>query len=291
MTDTGVPATYDDLRDRLQERMDEFAAGQRRIAQVLLNDPSGTAFRTITETANAAQVHESSVVRFATSLGLKGYPGLVELCRQRLAEEAQLVSRFGRAQQHADSSSLLAEAAEHDQQNLVQTYSRIDPDQWDAAVQLLADADRIHVMGLRKCLPVAQLMTYLLRLVRPGVHQVAPVAGALVDEFRQLNAGDVFAAISIHRYTADTVRAFHVAKSRGLTTIAFTDSAGSPLARIADVSFFVDCEGVTMLRSVTAFSSLVQTLATGVAIHNGTQSRDELLVDEQLLSEFSVYSE
>ncbi len=286
-----TPTTYDELRERLQRRMDGLAAGQRRIAELLLNDPGGTAFRTIAETAHAAQVHESSVVRFATSLGLKGYPGVVQLCRQRLAEEAQLVNRFGRAQQHSDASSLLAETAEHERQNVLRTYTRIDPETWDHAVQVLADAERIHVMGLRKCLPVAQLFTYLLRLVRPGVHQIAPVAGGLVDEFRELDAGDAFVAVSIHRYTADTVRAFELASSRGLSTIAFTDSAASPLARIANVSFLVDSEGVTLLRSVTAFSSLVQTLATGVAIAKGARSRDELSVDEQLLSEFSVYSE
>lgn len=285
-----MPATYDELRSLLQERLSDLAPGQRRIAQLLLDDPDGTAFRSIGETARLAEVHQSSVVRFATRLGLSGYPALVSLCRERLTVEAQLVARFGRAQQHAAGDDLLSRMLEHEQDNLQRTYTRLSGERWDRAVEVLAKARNVHVMGLRKCLPVAQLTAYLLRLVRPGVRQLVPVTGSLVDELRELEAGDVFVAASINRYTADTVRAFEYAKERGLATISFTDSAASPLARGADVTFTAACEGVTILRSVTAFISIAQALATAVAVHNGTQSRDELLTDEALLADFSVYT-
>ncbi|MER5390442.1 MurR/RpiR family transcriptional regulator [Saccharopolyspora sp. NPDC002686] len=285
-----APTTYEELCSAIQERIGGLAAGQQRIAELLLTDPEGTAFRTIGESAKLANVHESSLVRFATAFGLKGYPALAALCREHLAREARLITRFRRAGQHSETGEFLSTVVEHEQQNLTRTFTRITAEQWDRCVQLLAETDRVHVMGLRKCLPVAQLTSYLLRLVRPGVHQIAPVTGALVDELRDLRQGEVFIAISIHRYTAETVRAFEEAKKRGLHTIALTDTAASPLARIADVTFQVDCEGVTLLRSVGSFIALVQALATSVALRNGTRSRDELLSDEQLLSDFSVYT-
>ncbi|MET3922991.1 DNA-binding MurR/RpiR family transcriptional regulator [Arthrobacter sp. UYEF20] len=98
-------------------------------------------------------------------------------------------------------------------------------------------------------------------------------------------------AISIRRYTSDTVFAFEEAKRRGLSTISLTDNPASPLARDADVTFFVDSQGVHILRSISAFISLAQTLATSVAHKLGTESRSELLVDEQLLSALGVYTE
>jgi len=286
-----APTTYDGLRTAIQHRYDALANGQRRIADIVLNDPDGTAFRSIRETAELAQVHQSSVVRFAAIFGLNGYPALVTLCREHLTEQAHLVSRLSRVEETASTDGLRRSTLEHEQRNLDATFARIPADDWERTVRLLTDAELVHVMGLRKCLPVAQLMTYLLRLVRPGVHQVAPVTGALVDELRDLRADDVFVAISIDRYTADTVHAFEEAARRKLHTIAFTDSQSSPLARLADITFVVDCEGTGILRSVTSFIAVVQALATGVALNNGTRSRAELRQDDRLLGEFSIYSD
>jgi hypothetical protein len=47
--------------------------------------------------------------------------------------------------------------------------------------------------------------------------------------------------------------------------------------------------GRIRLRSVGSFIPLAQALATAVGIHRGTQSREELLSDERLLKQFSVY--
>jgi DNA-binding MurR/RpiR family transcriptional regulator len=266
-----------------------MAPGRQRIATIILNDPEGSAFRTIGETAQASGVHESSVVRFATSLGLPGYPALVELCRQQLTAQVQLIRRFDRARAQPSTEGFLAAISSYDRQNLTRTLAAVDGDSWDEAVQLLADASAVHTLGLRKCFAVAYLLSYLLRLVRHDVHQLSPPAGLFVDELRELRTGDVFVAVSIHRYTADTVDAFAYAKEHGLRTIALTDSPASPLVPNADIVFYVETTGVTILRSLTAFTSLVQALATAVAIRLGARSRSELLVDEQLLDRFGVY--
>lgn len=284
--------TYSQLQAELQSKMESLAPGQQRIARVLLTDPEGTAFRSIAETAKIAEVNQSSLVRFATMLGLKGYPALVRLCREHLADQANLIRRFDRVQQRPGSiQSLFAGVLDHEKDNLTRTYARIDEADWDLAVKSLTDAPWVYVMGLRKCAPVAQLLSYLLRLVRPGVEQIAPAAGMFVDQLRDLDPDGVFVAIAIRRYTADTVRALNYAKNRGLKTIALTDDSASPLARLADTTFYIETEGVTILRSMTVFISIAQTLATAVTIQNGARSRQELLIDEQLLEDFNVYSE
>lgn len=285
------PRDYAELRAELQARMPTLAAGQRRIARVLLADPEATAFRSIGETAKVADVHESSLVRFAAAFGLSGYPALVRLCREQLAEQAQLVRRFEQAAELTGPEALLGSVVEHDRQNIARTFARLDKDTWDEAVALLTDARHVYVLGLRKCFAVAYLLAYLLRLVRPGVRQLTPSAGMLADDLRDLEADDVFVALSIHRYTADTVRAIAEAKRRGLGTLALTDNPASPLVPHADLTCYVETGGVTVLRSLSAFVSVAQALATGVALRSGTTTRSELLLDEQLLDSFDVYVE
>jgi DNA-binding MurR/RpiR family transcriptional regulator len=118
---------------------------------------------------------------------------------------------------------------------------------------------------------------------------MAPLEGGLVDELRNLNPGDVFIAASIRRYTSGTVQALRYAKGKGLVTVALTDDRSSSLAQIADHVFLIEAGGVTILRSLSAFTSLCQTLATAVGIELGAKTRSELLVDEQLLEDFGIY--
>ncbi|WP_203922985.1 MurR/RpiR family transcriptional regulator [Rugosimonospora africana] len=286
-----VPQTYAELRVLLQQQLPKLAAGQQRIAKVLLDDPEGTAFRTIAETARVAEVHESSLVRFATLFGLSGYPALVGLCRQQLASDAQLVRRLEHAQQHTATGELFSAVVEHDSRNLTRTFARIDHAAWERAVELLADAASVHVLGLRKCFSVAHLASYLLHMVRPRVRQIGAVPGLLVDDLRDIGPGDVLVVVGIRRYTADTVRVLDHARRGGVQTIALTDDPSSPLAAAADIAFYVETGGVTILRSLSAFTSVTQALTTAVAVRRGTSTRAELLTDESLLDAFGVYAE
>lgn len=294
--------TYDAVRQRLQERLGSLAPGQRRIADLVLTDPSRVAVQSLAENAEAARVHESSWVRFAQGLGLDGYPGLARLCREHISAQANLAGRFDQALNRGvetdDGASpaampvaLLARAVEHDTANLAETFSHISPESWERAVELLVTAPQVHVMGLRKVLPVAQLMTYLIHLVRRQVHLVAPLTGELIDYFREFEAGDVLVAISIHRYTKATMDATTEAKSRGVHVVVITDSPTSPLARNADVVFYVAGSSPYVLRSITAMISLVQALAGATAFQLGARSRSELLGKEELLGSYGVYVE
>lgn len=135
---------------------------------------TGTAFRTVGQTAKIAEVSQSSVVRLDQSLGLSGYPAVVELCRVYLAQEANLVARFDLVE-GSSSDDLFSAVVEHERENFTRTYARISPEVWRDTVHAVANAPRVHVLGLRKCESVAQLLACLLGLVRPGVSWVAPL--------------------------------------------------------------------------------------------------------------------
>ncbi|GAA0713922.1 MurR/RpiR family transcriptional regulator [Dactylosporangium roseum] len=98
-------------------------------------------------------------------------------------------------------------------------------------------------------------------------------------------------AIAIHRYSADTVRAFRWAQRVGATTVTLTDNPSSPLAGGATHTFYVDTAGVAMLRSVTALTSLVQALATAVAVRRGADVQPALRDEEELLATLGTYAD
>ncbi|MDA3624680.1 MurR/RpiR family transcriptional regulator [Saccharopolyspora oryzae] len=286
-----APETFDELAALLRARLPGLTRSQRLLAERVLADPEGVAFMTVTELAAAIGVNESTVVRFATGLDLDGFPGLVRLCRERLREQAQLLRRFANLESFAAQARHPIElAAAFDQANITRSMARVDRPAWQATVTALAEAPRVHVMGLRKCYSVAHLLGYLLGLVREDVSVLDGAHGTLTDQLRRVREGDCFVGISIHRYSADTVRAFEWASGRGATAVALTDNPASPLVRTAEHAFYLDTTGVSVLRSMTAFVALVQAMATAVAAERGTEARSALLVEEELLDSFEVYT-
>lgn len=297
---SAAPSTFDELVVVLQSRQDQLTPSQRLLAGRVMSDPEAVAFMTVSELASVVGVNESTVVRFATGLGLDGYPALTRLCRERLRREAQLLRRFTGLKQLAEQHQQpleppggfdpLEQATAFDQANIARTLARVDRTTWSHAVTALAEAPRVHVLGLRKCHAVGYLLGYLLRMIRDDVETLGSGPGTLVDELRRVRAGDCFVAVSIHRYSRDTVRAFEWAAGEGATTIALTDNPASPLVRPGGHTFYVDTTGVALMRSLAAFTSIVQALANDVAVASGTETRAALVAEERLLDAFEVYA-
>lgn len=265
-----APASYPELAALLKRRLPKLRGGQLRIAHLLLADPEGTAFRGISAAARLVEVHESSIARFANSLGLSGYPAIMELCRVWLAEQVRLAGRTKNEQEPPDG--LLSTIVEQERTNLTRSYGWLDSVAWSRAVELLANAPGVHILGLRESAAVAGLLSLRLGRARAGVRRLGE---SLVDELRELAEGDVLVAVSVRRYAAGTVRAAQYAQEQGLSVIALTDNAASPLCEFAEVALFAETEGVGPARSLTACVSLAQALAAEVSLRLGATLSDD----------------
>jgi len=284
------PTDFEALETVLHARSGDFTPQQRRVAERLLSDPGGCAFLTVTQLADAVDVNESTVVRFAMTLGLDGYPELIRLCQQRLRDQAQLVQDFQALTRPEDrGEGLLARVATLDQANIVRTFAAVDEGAWEHTVRVLHRARRIIVVGHRKSFAPASMLAYLLGLVRDEVHQLPADHRGGPELLRGIGTEDALIALAIHRYERDSVRALRVAQRLGAATVALTDNPSSPLRVHSDHVFYAEVAGVGILRSMTAVVALVQALANAVATELGADSRGSLLPEEQLLSEFDVY--
>lgn len=263
------PASYQELAELLRGRLPQLSGGQLRIAHLLLADPEGTAHRGISVAARLTEVHESSVTRFANSLGLSGYPEIMELCRVWLAEQAQAARRSDGNGQEAPGGVLSA-TLEQEQSNLTRTFGRLDRASWLAAVTMVAEAPGVPVLGLGESAPVAAL------LARKLVH-ARQVGSDLVEDLRRLGDGEVLVAVSVRRYAADTVRAVEHAREAGVKVIALTDNAASPIAEYAQAALFAEIGGVGGFSSLTAFASLAQALAAEVVLRRSDLGPDDRL--------------
>lgn len=95
--------TTNELLLRIKEKYKKMSKGQRRLADYVCNDYDKAVFLTAAKLGEIVGVSESTVVRFATQLGYKGYPGfqkaLEELVRNKLNSIQRMEVTYGRISQ------------------------------------------------------------------------------------------------------------------------------------------------------------------------------------------------
>jgi len=267
---------------------------KRTIAERVLSEPEAVAFMTIGELAGLCGVNESTVHRFAVGLGLNGYPALTALCRAQVREQAQLVRRFEQLSSEVDpdrnpSVSIIRQTGELDRKNILRSVSLLDEQHWSDAVEALSRSRSIYVMGMRQTFSVAHLLSYLLQLVRGGVENLGVSDGTLIDRIRDIGSNDCFVAVSVYPYARETLTATRFAAKRGARTIVLTDNPASPLVPYSTVPIYCETRGSSILKSMTAFTSVVQGLASEVALRRGVSTRSALLLGDELLDWFETY--
>jgi DNA-binding MurR/RpiR family transcriptional regulator len=245
----------------------------RRLAQVAtyaLDNPDEIAFGTAAGIATTAGVQPSTLVRFSQALGYQGFSDLQEVFRSRLRERVPSYDerlQQLRAHGHAASKTgaLLDGFAEAATRSLAAFRDTADPEAIDRAVALLAGAETIYLVGLRRSFPVTVYMAYAMGKLGIRSILVDGIAGLGAEQLSFVTARDALVAVSFTPYASETVALATAARDKGCRIVSLTDSAFSPIAQIADIWLEVAEANFEGFRSLAATMALAMTLSVGVA--------------------------
>ena len=106
----------------------------------------------------------------------------------------------------------------------------VDPDMLERAVDVLAAAPMIHLVGYRRSFPVASYLAYALE--KMAVPCVLHSGVGKLATGHAVRPGDAVLAITFAPYSAETVAFVEAARAGGHPVVAITDSLSSPLQRL-----------------------------------------------------------
>ena len=278
------------MLDVIKAQYDKMSKGQKKIADYISENMERAAFMTAMKLAEAAAVSESTVVRFATMLGYDGYPEF----QQAMADELQgrLVSpkKANTNEFRENRSELLRRVLVSDAQNIVDTIGMVDSDVFDQAVELVSNARKICVVGIRTCAPLADYLTYYLRMMRDDVVSVTTTnISEIYEQLSWLKKEDVVIGISFPRYSLRTLRAMDYANHQGARIISVTDSKYSPMNMYSSVCLWAKTDMITIADSLVAPMSTINALVIGVYLKNEEQIRKRLEALEESWNAFQTY--
>ena len=220
----------------LAERIRETALSprERRVADLILTDPSAMAFGTVASVAAAAGVGNSTVMRFATTTGFDGFRDLQH------AVQAEVDSQLRQAPhrvRHPQPGEPIERSLETEIANITETFARVDRAALMRATTRIARCPHVGVIAGDTARGVAQDFATQLGMVRRDVELVDTGSIALTRSLTWFTRADVLIAIDTARYEHTVTLACEHAVERRVPIIAISDSHLSPIAAIAKWSF------------------------------------------------------
>jgi DNA-binding MurR/RpiR family transcriptional regulator len=271
----GAPAaevaqeTFEALRQRLRNRFDQLSPHLQRIARSALEKPNDFALKTVVVIAAELQVQPSTLIRFAKEFGYSGFSQMQRIFRHRLIEgapgarEEVYVKQImpGRA---PDFGALLDGCVDALIASLEDVRRTVSPEELARATEMLRQADHIYIAGLRRSRPIATYLAYGLTRSERQCSLLDFGSGMAAEQIATMRPNDLLVAIAFTPYTqavVDVTLDTHLSRKR---ILALTDVPESPLARHADMAFYVDNSVTSQFRPISGALALAQTLITAL---------------------------
>ncbi|MBN9045281.1 MAG: MurR/RpiR family transcriptional regulator [Rhizobiales bacterium] len=266
------PRDYEELIRLIHQQHDQMSRTYQRISVFLTQNPNDVAVQSVNAIADRCGIHASSFVRFAQSLGYKGFKELQVLFQRRLATaapgfEARVKALETELRDSADHSEVgfLRELVARDIASLQELLNDISQEDLTYAADTLFKADTVYLLGQLRSEPVVELLRYVLTMLGKRCVLLSAAGGLATHMARTMRDGDVLVAVSFRSYANEVVNIVEEAGRNGVEIVAISDSTLSPLAKSARVLFAVPEHDYTFSRSLAAPMCLAQALVVAVA--------------------------
>ena len=279
-----------DILALIQENMNTFSKGQKRIAAFILDSYDKAAFMTASRLGKKVGVSESTVVRFAAELGYDGYPDMQKSLQKMIRNRLTSVQRLEVTNDRIGDQDLVSMVLQSDMEKIRLTLEELDRSAFDNAVKAIVSAKRIYIIGVRSSAAIASFLGFYFNLIFDNVVNVtAGTASEMFEHLLRVGEDDVVIGVSFPRYSSRTVQAMSFARDRKATTVAITDSEASPLAPICKYTLKARSDMASFGDSLVAPLSLVNALLVAVSRAKNDDLANTFQTLERIWEDYGVY--
>jgi DNA-binding MurR/RpiR family transcriptional regulator len=247
-------------------KTDSLNGAQKRLGHYLQNDSSALLLSNVRDLAQAVGVSKSTVVRFAKSLGYKGFPEfrreIQKEMRGKLRAAARMEETFAEL---GDDENIFAKLIKRDIQLLQETLQAASFPDFHKAVEIIWRAQKVFIIGLNASMALAYLLHFRLVRVKKDARWIFLTGGtSLLEQLAFMNPSDVLIAIDFLQVPREVQAALQHAKKVRAPILGITDFPSSAIAKAADVCLYAKRGLHTTVNSLTPAFSLVNALAIAV---------------------------
>lgn len=279
-----------DILSRISEKYDKMSKSHKLLANFISEHYEQAVFMTAAKLGEYLGISESTVVRFASSIGYDGYPGfqkaLEECVQNKLSRVQKMDAKYGKSSQ----SEILTSVLTSDIEKLQDTIQNLDPTAFETAVATILEADTVYVMGLRSNEPLAAFLHFYLNMIRRNVRLLNTTSvSETFEQMMHISEKDCFIGISFPRYSMRTLKAMEFANDRNAKVIAITDSIHSPMNLYSSCNLLARSDMVSIVDSLVAPLSVINALVVALCLKFPQEVKKNLEMLEEVWNNYQVY--
>lgn len=280
-----------ELLSRISDNYSSMSKGQKKIAAYIIQNYEKAVFLTAAKMGEIVGVSESTIVRFAVSLGYKGYPEfqkeLEDVVMNRLNSIQRMEVTYGRIPQ----SEILQTVLQSDMDKIKLTMEAVDPVAFNYVVDTILNAKNIYVLGIRSCAPLAAFLGFYLNLLFDNVRLLQTNnTSEIFEQMVRINEKDVIIGISFPRYSVRTLKALEFANNRNSKVITLTDSVNSPMNMYSSCSLIAKSDMASIVDSLVAPLSIINALIVALCMKKQDEVIGTLSSLEKIWEDYQVYN-
>ena len=268
-----------------------FSKGQRKIASFIEEHYDTAAFMTAAKLGEVVGVSESTVVRFATTLGYDGYPYLQKAMQEMIRDKLTSIQRIEVTTGRIAGGDVVENVLNQDIDKIKRTIEEVSREDFSKAVDAIINARNIYIFGVKSASHIASFFGYYLDLIFGNVKMLNSTSKTTTyEKLFRICEQDVMIGISFPRYSTMAVDAMSFARDRGADVIAITDSMISPLVASANSVLLARSDIASVVDTLVAPLSLINALLVAIVI----KRKDEIIHTfsdlEQVWKEQNLYT-
>jgi len=247
-------------------KADALNGAQKRLGHYLQHDSSALLTSNVSDLAHAVGVSKSTVVRFAKSLGYKGFPEFKREIQTEMRRKLRAADRMEETfAELGNDENIFAKLLKRDIQLLEETLQAVSLADFHRAVEMILRARKVFLIGLNASMALAYLLHFRLVRVKKDARWLFLTGGtSLLEQLAFMDQEDVLIAIDFLQVPREVQTALQHGKKIGVPILGITDFPSSPIAKSATVCLYAKRGLHTTVNSLTPAFSLVNALAIAV---------------------------
>lgn len=280
---------YDTI-SRINDKFNRMSKSHKKIATYIIDHYEQAAFMTAAKLGKTVGISEATVVRFAYALDYKGYPefqaALAEWVKDKLNSVQKIGAKYGKSTQ----SEILTSVLNSDIEKIDDTIDHVDPQAFEAAVDIILNAKHVYIIGLRSCKPLAEFLNFYLNMIRSDVVLLDSTSTSeIFEQMLRISEKDAIIGISFPRYSMRTLKAMEMANDRNAKVITITDTIHSPMCLYSSCNLMARSDMVSIVDSLVAPLSLINALVVALCLKRPAEVKQNLESLEYAWDNYQVY--